>query len=220
VDFVIIDDLCQLWEARTGGAGGRIRPPRLGVTTSSRRCRHELHHPDQVVGGRDEVGPRVVAGQASVATLPLAADRFTPTEDILDAVAIAWRAWGGLAALVAVASLAWMAVGEPALEAATTRRDTLEPFALAAAAHFAPGHPLAFYGSTVRTVVVYVGRPIPSLARRPDRIAPGQGVIALEAAHQALATAGRVGPPLASATGRVGALERATLVLAEGTTPP
>ena len=136
------------------------------------------------------------------------------------AVAIGCRAWGGLVVLVAVASLASMAVGEPALEAATTRRDTLEPFALAAAAHFPPGHPLAFYGTTVRTVVVYVGRPIPSLERRPDRLGPGQGVIALEPAYQALAAAGRVGPPLATATGRVGALERATLVLAEGTTLP
>ena len=136
------------------------------------------------------------------------------------AVAIGCRAWGGLAVLVAVASLAWMVVGEPAMDAATTRRDTLKPFALAAAAHFPAGHPLAFYGATVRTVVVYVGRPIPSLERRPDRLAPGQGVIALEAAYRALAAAGRVGPPLATATGRVGALERATLVLAEGTTPP
>jgi hypothetical protein len=65
-----------------------------------------------------------------------------------------------------------------------------------------------------------VGRPIPSLDRRPDRVAPGQGVIALASAYQALAAAGRVGPPLATATGRVGALERATLVLAEGTPPP
>lgn len=136
------------------------------------------------------------------------------------AVAIGCRAWGGLAVLVAVASLAWMVVGEPAMDAATTRRDTLKPFALAAAARFPAGHPLAFYGATVRTVVVYVGRPIPSLERRPDRLAPGQGVIALEAAYRALAAAGRVGPPLATATGRVGALERATLVLAEGTTPP
>jgi 4-amino-4-deoxy-L-arabinose transferase-like glycosyltransferase len=132
------------------------------------------------------------------------------------AVAIACRAWRGLVVLIAATSLAWMVVGEPAFEAATTRRDTLKPFARAAAARFPPGLPLAFYGAGVRTVVVYVGRPIPSLGHRADRIAPGQGVIAREAAYQELAAAGRVGPPLATATGRVDAIERATLVLAEG----
>ena len=132
------------------------------------------------------------------------------------AVAIACRAWRGLVVLIAATSLAWMVVGQPALEAATTRRDTLKPFARAAAARFPPGLPLAFYGAGVRTVVVYVGRPIPSLGHRADRIAPGQGVIAREAAYQELAAAGRVGPPLATATGRVDAIERATLVLSEG----
>ena len=132
------------------------------------------------------------------------------------AVAIACRAWRGLVMLTAAASLAWMVVGQPALEAAVTRRDTLKPFARAAAARFPPGLPLAFYGAGVRQVVVYVGRPIPSLGHRAERIAPGQGVIARQAAYQALAAAGRVGPPLATATGRVDAIERATLVLAEG----
>jgi hypothetical protein len=136
------------------------------------------------------------------------------------ALLIAYRAWGGLVALVAVASIVWMAVGEPAMDAATTQRDTLKPFALAVVSHFAPGHPLAFYGGVVRQVVVYVGRPVPSLDRMPERIAPGQGVIAREPVYRALAAAGRVGPPLATATGRVDALERATLVLAEGKTPP
>ena len=37
-----------------------------------------------------------------------------------------------------------------------------------------------------------------------------------EPAYRALADAGYVGPPLAAATGRVGALERATVLLAEG----
>jgi hypothetical protein len=137
----------------------------------------------------------------------------------LAASAIAWRAWRGLVALVAAASLLWMAVGEPALDVATTRRDTLKPFALEAAARFPPGHGLAFYGATVRPLVVYVGRPIPSLGRRPDRIVPGQGLIVLEQGYRELAEAGRVGPPLATATGRIGALERATLVLAKGKSP-
>src|SRR5262249_60556386 len=97
------------------------------------------------------------------------------------AVAIACRAWGGLVVLIAATSLAWMVVGQPALEAATTRRDTLKPFARAAAERFPPGLPLAFYGAGVRTVVVYVGPPIPSLPHPPHRIAPGQGVLAREA---------------------------------------
>ncbi len=137
----------------------------------------------------------------------------------LVAAAIAWRAWRALVGLVVAATVLWMAVGEPALEAATTRRDTLKPFALAAAARFPPGTALAFYGATVRPVVVYVGRPIPSLERRPERIVPGQGIIVFEQGYRALAEAGRVGPPLATATGRVGALERATLLLAEGKAP-
>ncbi len=133
--------------------------------------------------------------------------------------AIAWRAWRGLVALIAAASVLWMAAGEPALDAATTRRDTLKPFALEAAARFPPERGLAFYGATVRPIVVYAGRPIPTLGRRPERIAPGQGVIIVEPAYKALADAGYLGPPLAAATGRVGALERATVLLAEGRTP-
>jgi len=131
-------------------------------------------------------------------------------------VLIACRAWGGLAGLVAVASVVWLAAGEPRLEVATSRLDSMAAFGLEAAAHFPPGHPLAFYGPTVRPVVVYVGRPIPSLERRPERIVPGQGVIALEAAYHTLAMAGYVGPPLAAASGRIGNVERGTLVLAEG----
>jgi 4-amino-4-deoxy-L-arabinose transferase-like glycosyltransferase len=136
------------------------------------------------------------------------------------AVAIACRAWGGLVALVAGASVVWLALGEPRLEIATSRRDSLKAFASEAAARFPPGRPLAFYGGTVRPVVVYVGRPVPSLHRRPETIAPGQGLIAFEPAYRALAAAGYAGPPLATASGRVGNLERETLVLAEGATPP
>ncbi len=133
------------------------------------------------------------------------------------AVAIACRAWGGLIALVAGASIVWLVAGEPRLDAATSARDSLKTFASEAAARFPPGRPLAFYGAVVRPVVVYVGRPIPSLERRADAIASGQGLIAFEPAYQALAAAGYVGPPLATASGRIGNVERATLVLAEGT---
>lgn len=132
------------------------------------------------------------------------------------AVAVACRAWGGLVALVAGAGFVWLALGEPGLEAATSQRDSLKAFASEAAARFPPGRPLAFYGATVRPVVVYVGRPVASLGRRPEGIEPGMGVIAFEPAYRALAEAGHVGPPLATAAGRIGNVERATLVLAEG----
>src|SRR5262249_28675018 len=100
---------------------------------------------------------------------------------------------------------------------ATTSRDSLVTFARTAAERFPPGHPLAFYGPTIRTVVVYVGRPLPSLERRPERIQPGEGLIAFEPAYRKLASAALAGAPLAFASGRIGNAERATLVLAEGT---
>jgi 4-amino-4-deoxy-L-arabinose transferase-like glycosyltransferase len=135
------------------------------------------------------------------------------------AVAIACRAWGGTAVLVAAASALWLAIGEPAVDVATSGRDSLAPFAREAAALFPPGRPLAFYGPAVRPVVVYVGRPVPSLDRRPERIVPGQGVIAFEPAYRTLASHGVLGPPLATASGRIGNVERATLVLAEAVHP-
>jgi hypothetical protein len=61
--IVIIDDRHPLWDARAGLAAGRIRPRLPSIAESSRRRRHELHHPDQVVGGGDEVGPEAVALQ-------------------------------------------------------------------------------------------------------------------------------------------------------------
>jgi 4-amino-4-deoxy-L-arabinose transferase-like glycosyltransferase len=135
------------------------------------------------------------------------------------AVAIACRAWGGVVVLVAAASALWLAIGEPALDVATSGRDSLAPFARQAAALFPPGRPLAFYGPAVRPVVVYVGRPVPSLDRRAERIVPGQGVIAFEQAYRTLASHGVLGPPLATASGRIGNVERATLVLAEAVHP-
>jgi 4-amino-4-deoxy-L-arabinose transferase-like glycosyltransferase len=138
----------------------------------------------------------------------------------MGAVAIACRAWGGLVALVAGAGLLWLAAGEPRLEAETSMRDSLKTFGIQAGARFPPDRPLAFYGGIVRPVVVYAGRPIPSLGRRPDGITGGLGIIAFEPAYRALAEAGYVGPPLATAAGRIGNVERAVLVLAEGVPKP
>jgi 4-amino-4-deoxy-L-arabinose transferase-like glycosyltransferase len=136
------------------------------------------------------------------------------------AVTVACRAWGGVVMLVAAAGLAWLVFGEPALDVATSSRDSLKPFGREAAVLFPPGRPLAFYGPTIRPVVVYVGRPVPSLERRPERVEPGHGLIVFEPAYRALAEGGYVGPPLATASGRIGNVERATLVLAEGTVRP
>jgi len=133
-------------------------------------------------------------------------------------VAVACQAWGALAAATFAVTLAWMTIGMPLLEQATTARDSLRAFSEAVAARF-PDRPLAFYARPVRSIVAYVGRPIPALKRRATRIEPGTGVIALEPAHAALAASGYVGAVLATGTGRVGNLARATLVLAEGTTP-
>ncbi|HKA30476.1 MAG TPA: glycosyltransferase family 39 protein [Candidatus Binatia bacterium] len=131
------------------------------------------------------------------------------------AVVIACRAWGGVAVLVAAASAIWLAAGEPALDVATSGRDSLKAFARQAAALFPPERPLAFYGPTIRPVVVYVGRPVPSLDRRRESIVPGQGVIAFEPAYRKLAGSGVLGPPLATASGRTDNVERKTVVLAE-----
>jgi 4-amino-4-deoxy-L-arabinose transferase-like glycosyltransferase len=136
------------------------------------------------------------------------------------AVAIACQAWGGTVVLVGVAGALWLAAGEPRLDAATTSRDSLAAFGREAAARFPPDRPLAFYGAEVRPVVVYVGRPIPSLERQPDHITPGGGVIAFEPAYRALADAGYLGPPLARGSGRIGNVDRAVLVLAEGVARP
>ena len=134
-------------------------------------------------------------------------------------VAIACRAWAGLVVIVGAASIVWLVAGEPAMDVAASRSDSLAAFGRAAATRFPPGTPLSFYGPTIRSVVVYVGRPVPSLERRPDRIGPGDGVIALVPAYQALAKEARVGPPLASGAGLIGNVEHATLVLAEGRAP-
>src|SRR5439155_1582384 len=51
-------------------------------------------------------------------------------------VALAWRAWAALLAAVGTATVLWMAAGQPALEAAVSRRDSLKLFASAVAARY------------------------------------------------------------------------------------
>lgn len=133
--------------------------------------------------------------------------------------AIGFRAWSVLAAGVAVVGTAWLLVAVPRMEADTATRASLKAFAIEAAARFRDA-PLAFYGKTVRQIVVYAERPIPALHREPGKITPGMGVIAFEPAHRALSEAGLVGPVLTAGSGRIGNVSHGTLTVSEGRKPP
>jgi 4-amino-4-deoxy-L-arabinose transferase-like glycosyltransferase len=129
---------------------------------------------------------------------------------------VALRLWGPLLTATGALAVGWLAVAAPRIAAATTDATSFRELARVARERFPPASALAFYGPVVRTVVVYVGRPIPSLGRQASRIAAGMGVIATLPAYQALAQGGYVGDSLAVVEGRTGNLERGTLVLAEG----
>jgi len=135
------------------------------------------------------------------------------------AAAIALRLWGPLVALTGSLAVGWFAVGAPSVAAAVPSAVSLRRFAHDAQERFpAPGD-LAFWGLSIRSVVVYAGRPIPTLDRDESRITPGLGVIATSAAYERLAAAGLVGARLVVGEGQVGNLERGTLVLAVGRPP-
>jgi 4-amino-4-deoxy-L-arabinose transferase-like glycosyltransferase len=129
-------------------------------------------------------------------------------------VALAWRAWAALVTVVAAAMLLWMAAGQVALEAAVSRRDSLAPFARAAAARYPPPARLAFWGESIRPVAVYVGRPMPTL-RRSEQLAPGLALVGSEPAMRALSDSGVVGYPMFSAEGRLGNVARGRVILLE-----
>jgi 4-amino-4-deoxy-L-arabinose transferase-like glycosyltransferase len=130
--------------------------------------------------------------------------------------AAARAAWRPVLAAVAAGGVLWMAFGVPRLEAETSRRDSLRPFAEAVGRLVPPDGALAFYGSEpMRSVVVYLGRRVPTV-RRPEEITAGLAVIARAEDHTRLAAAGRLGPPRLVAEGRPGNVARETVVLAEG----
>jgi hypothetical protein len=135
------------------------------------------------------------------------------------ATATALRLWGPLVLLTGGLAIAWLAVGAPAVAEQTTARASVRPLADAARRRFPAPGTLVFYGPEARAIVVYVGHPIPTLGRDATRITPGMGVIATLPAYQVLAENGYVGDSLAMAEGRIGNLERGTLVLAEGRRP-
>jgi 4-amino-4-deoxy-L-arabinose transferase-like glycosyltransferase len=124
------------------------------------------------------------------------------------------RTWKPLLCAVVAGSVASMVLAVPVLEQAVSRRDSLRDFARGVAARHPAPAPLAFYEEPVRSVAVYLGRPVPTL-RRPEALTPGLALIARGAAYRSLADSGAVGPPLLRAEGRVGNLARGRLVLAE-----
>ena len=132
------------------------------------------------------------------------------------ATAVALRLWGPLLAVTGALVVGWFAIGGPTLAADDPAAPSLRRFAAAAHERYPGDGRLAFFGLPVRSVVVYAGRPIPSLARDAERITPGLGVIATARAYERLAADGRVGAPLARGTGRIGNVDDGTLVLAEG----
>ncbi len=134
-------------------------------------------------------------------------------------VGIAWRAWAALTVATAMASLAWLLVGVPALERAISERDSLKEFAQAVGARYPVPAALGFDRHLVRPVVVYAGRHIPTLRRRDARI-PGLALIATEPAYRERMESGVGGPPLLTGTGRVGNVARDSLVLFEVRAPP
>jgi hypothetical protein len=135
-------------------------------------------------------------------------------------VILVCRAWAALVVTTALAVVVWMAIGQPALERAVSRRDSLRPFAETVGRRYPPPASLVFFPDTIRSIVVYAGRRVPTVGRRRD-LPPDTAVITTAAPHERLATAGVLGQPLLEATGRTGNVERATVVLAETTpTPP
>jgi 4-amino-4-deoxy-L-arabinose transferase-like glycosyltransferase len=137
------------------------------------------------------------------------------------AVSLAWRAWAALVGVTAVATVCWMLLGTPALEQERSRHDSLKPFARTIATLRPPPAPLAFWRDTLRPVVVYLGRPVPTLRHR-DAVVPGIGLIVRESAWDALSRDGVIGFPLMIGTGRVGnvAVERVLLLeIAPGAAP-
>jgi len=134
-------------------------------------------------------------------------------------VATLLRGWKALVALAAAGTIAWMAEGALAVEEQVNRHDSLKAFAAVVAARYPPPAEVAFYGDPIRSLVVYLGRHVPSVSE-PGALTPGQGVITTDEAYRVLAAAARVGPPLLSAEGRVGNLRRGRIVLAEVISPP
>lgn len=138
----------------------------------------------------------------------------------LTSAVVVLRSWPTLVACVATMSLFWSWSVTPLMDAAMSREASFKSFARAVAVRVPAHQPIAFWGKVVRPVVVYLGRPAPSLARTRARLTPGMALLVPLPAWERLQRDGLVGDVLLRGDGRVGNLEHGTLVLAEVSAPP
>src|SRR5262249_6670342 len=122
--------------------------------------------------------------------------------------------WPALVAAVAAGSIGWMTLGVPALEQAMARTASMKPLARAIVQRYPEPTPLVFAGPTIRPLVVYAERTIPSQPPGAP-LAPAVAVIAPDAVSTPLARQGRVGPPVLTGEGRIANLARPRVVGAD-----
>jgi 4-amino-4-deoxy-L-arabinose transferase-like glycosyltransferase len=136
------------------------------------------------------------------------------------AAVLALRAWPTVVSCLAAIGFfcIWSIV--PIADHTRSQRDSFKPFATAVAARVRPEQPLVFWSDVVRSVVVYAGRPIPSLERQRDRLVAGQALLVRPEGFARLQREGRVGEALLRHTGRLGNLERGELILTLVSEPP
>ena len=90
----------------------------------------------------------------------------------------------------------------------------MKPLARAIVERYPLPAPLVFAGPTIRPLVVYAQRTIPS--RPPGApFSPAVAVIAPDAVYAPLARQGRVGPPVLTGEGRIANLARTRVVVAD-----
>jgi 4-amino-4-deoxy-L-arabinose transferase-like glycosyltransferase len=128
-------------------------------------------------------------------------------------VVVALRAWPALVAVVAVGTAAWMAFAMPVAARLVSERDSLKAFARDVAERYPEPGSLAFYPEPIRSVAVYLGRPVPTVGR--DALTPGLAVITTEEPHRTLLGTGVLGPPVLVARGRIGNVRRGWAIVAD-----
>jgi 4-amino-4-deoxy-L-arabinose transferase-like glycosyltransferase len=132
-------------------------------------------------------------------------------------VVVALRAWPALVAVVAAGTAAWMVFAMPAVARLVSERDSLKAFARDVAEHYPKPGSLVFYPEPIRSVAVYLGRPVPTVGR--DALTPGLAVVTTDDSHRALLQAGVLGVPVLVARGRVGNVKRGWAICAEVLAP-
>lgn len=126
------------------------------------------------------------------------------------------RQWRALLTIGACATLAWMLVAQPFVEQASTVGASLKPFAAIVRNQVPAGSLLYFFGRVVRPLVVYIGRPIPSVRRDLEGVgADGAYLIVLEEDLPRLRSARPDVRVVAEHSGRVGNLARGRVALVE-----